>query len=262
MNSSKSATDVALYDDEFYEHLSVISRRSAEVVAPLVLDLVPARSVCDIGCGAGSWLTVFKELGVADILGLDGTHVRPEILQIAKDEFRATNLFQAFEIGRTFDLALSLEVGEHLPESSAAEFVHILTRAAPVVLFSAAIPFQGGTGHINEQWPTYWATHFASNGYVPIDAIRPQIWTDSRVADYYRQNVLIFCRADRLANYPGLSKCGVARTLALVHPERYAKILSARYNLDRDGTLKDVLESLPVIVKRSLRSHLSALIRR
>jgi ribosomal protein L11 methylase PrmA len=45
------------------------TRSSAEVIVPLVLEVVKARSVIDVGCGTGEWLSVFKEHGVEDIGG-------------------------------------------------------------------------------------------------------------------------------------------------------------------------------------------------
>src|SRR5215469_304150 len=166
-----------LYDRRFYDVQSVGSRRSAGAVVPLVMRLLAPVSVCDVGCGIGTWLSVFQEHGVRSILGIDGAHVALEMLQIPPDDFRTSDLALPLELDRRFDLAISLEVAEHLPEASAAGFVKSLTAIAPVVLFSAAVPGQGGTGHINEQWQDYWADLFAREGFVPVDAIRPAIWT-------------------------------------------------------------------------------------
>ena len=113
-------------------------------MVPLVLQLLPVRSVVDVGCGDGSWLVVFRKLGVKEILGIDGEYVDPGLLQIPQDCFQAFDLAKPFSLGRVFDLAVSLEVAEHLPAECAPGFVECLTRLAPSVLFSAAIPFQGG----------------------------------------------------------------------------------------------------------------------
>ena len=66
-------------------------------------------------------------------------------------KFTAVDLRDSFAIGRTFDLAISLEVAEHPPEEFAEPLVERLVTAAPFVLFSAAIPEQGGIHHVNEQ---------------------------------------------------------------------------------------------------------------
>ena len=119
---------------------------------------------------------------------------------------------------------MSLEVGEHLPDSSADELVRNLVNTAPVVLFSAAIPEQPGTGHINGQWPDYWAAKFKKHGYIPVDCIRRRIWNDPKVGYWYAQNAFIFVKESELARYPKLKKevdQGYSTTLPLVHPVRY-----------------------------------------
>lgn len=82
---------------------------------------------------------------------------------------------------RSFDLACALEVAEHLPADVANQFVALLVNAAPVEVFSAAIPRQGGKGHVNEQWPTYWASLFANHGYMAVDCIRPAVYGNEHV---------------------------------------------------------------------------------
>jgi SAM-dependent methyltransferase len=212
------------YTKIFYERLRSGATRSADVIAPLVLQLLPARSVVDIGCGDGSWLAVFEKLGLKEILGIDGDYVDRGLLQIAHDRFRAVDLAKPFRLGQTFDLAISLEVAEHLPPDAAPLFVESLTIAAPAVLFSAAIPFQGGDNHINEQWPDYWACLFQKHGYLPIDAIRKRIWQNEAVEWWYAQNTLLFARADLVERIPAL-KAELDRTdlsqLSVVHPRQY-----------------------------------------
>jgi len=201
--------------------------RSAEVVVPLVLELLPVRSVLDVGCGDGSWLRVFQKLGVDDILGIDGEYVTADLLQIPQDRFRAVDLAKPFDVGRVFDLAISLEVAEHLPAESASPFVESLTRQAPLVLFSAAIPKQGGNHHLNEQWPDYWARLFQGHGFLPADLLRKRIWQNERVEWWYAQNTILFARADKVESNPTL-KAEFERTnpnqLSLVHPKQYLAV--------------------------------------
>lgn len=102
-------------------------------------------------------------------------------LEIPEERFLSFELNNPFRIDRQFDLVISLEVAEHLPKECAATFVDSLTRLGPVILFSAAIPFQGGTDHINEQWLDYWAKYFQEKGYVAIDCIRKRIWQNDKV---------------------------------------------------------------------------------
>jgi SAM-dependent methyltransferase len=212
------------YTIKFYEGLRDGAARSAEVIVPLVLHLLPVRSVVDIGCGDGSWLSVFQKLGVDEVLGLDGEYVDPSLLQIPRDSFQARDLTKRFDLGRVFDLAVSLEVAEHLPADSAPVFVECLTRLAPVVLFSAAIPFQGGSHHVNEQWPERWAALFRKHEYLPVDFIRKRVWQNDAVEWWYAQNTLLFARTDFIESRPAM-KAEFGQTnpgqLALVHPRQF-----------------------------------------
>lgn len=219
------------YSSEFFANRAGAALGSARVVAPLVHRWVSPRSVLDIGCGTGSWLRAFAELGVDDVLGIDGDYVDRAALEIPADRFIAADVSRPLDLsaarnGRGFDLAVSLEVGEHLPKECSHTLVESLARAAPVVLFSAAIPLQGGTGHLNERWQHEWAALFAARGYLAVDALRPLIWSDERVSFWYRQNTLLYVREADLARYPELAHAR-ARTsdaaLSVVHPRLLEK---------------------------------------
>src|SRR5437879_5333008 len=145
-----------LYSQDFYDEIELGSLQSAAVVVPRLMNLVRPQSVVDVGCGRGAWLTAFQKLGVSKILGIDGPHVDKTRLLIPSECFRSVDLSQPFELPGRHDLVLCLEVAEHLPGSMANSLVKTLTKASSVIVFSAAIPGQGGTGHVNEQWPEYW----------------------------------------------------------------------------------------------------------
>jgi SAM-dependent methyltransferase len=205
---------------KFYEWMRVGSRRSAGVIVPFLMELLKPRSVLDAGCGTGSWLKVFQEQGVADFVGLDNEGVPQSLLEIAPHRFRAVDLSREFDLERRFDLALCLEAAHYIPAGSAGPLVACLTRHAPAVLFSAAIPGQGGGGQ-NQQWPEYWAEHFDAHGYACIDCVRPRIWHDPQVEIWYVQNALLFADRELLESRPELAEeheHGRGRPLAIVHP--------------------------------------------
>jgi SAM-dependent methyltransferase len=214
---------VQRYDPKFYDDLRDTALPAARRVVPVLRDLMAVASVVDVGCGDGSWLAGFRETGTARILGIDGDWVAADQLLIDPNCFRRMSLDGPIGIGERFDLAVSLEVAEHLPAENADRFVAELCRLAPVVLFSAAIPFQGGLNHFNEQWPDYWATRFDSQGYYAIDALRLSLWEDPGVAWWYKQNLLLFASEDALAANPKLAEAyAPGRTPPrLVHPDRY-----------------------------------------
>src|SRR5688572_24615493 len=130
-----------------HAHLQASSRASARVVMPLVLRVTGARSVVDIGCGTGAWLAVCAELGMTNYLGLDADSAEP-LLQIPRSHFQPADLSRPLMLDTHYDLAMSLEVAEHLPPEAGLLLVKELTQLAPQVLFSAAVPGQFGVGHI------------------------------------------------------------------------------------------------------------------
>jgi Methyltransferase domain len=202
------------YDNVFFDGQKHGSYMSACAVLPVVQQLVSPRSVCDVGCGVGTWLRVWKDLGVQDVLGLDGAYVNREQLLIAPDEFQPRDLQAPISLDHRFDLVMSLEVAEYLPPSRSRSLVRDLTSMAPLVLFSAAIPHQGGRDHINEQWQSCWASLFNEHGFRTFDVIRPVIWDNSQVERWYRQNIVIYCREDCVASYPGLTERAPAPPLS------------------------------------------------
>ncbi|WP_416672249.1 methyltransferase domain-containing protein [Egbenema bharatensis] len=184
-------TDHNYYNKSFYTAIQNDSRKSAEVIVPIILELISCSRVIDVGCGNGTWLKVFQECGVEEIFGIDGSYAKNSLV-ISQQEFMAYDLKNRLSIGKKYDLSLSLEVAEHLPANCAESFVDSLTSLSSVVLFSAAIPYQGGENHVNEQWQEYWAEKFHQRNYLVVDYIRPKIWGNPQVAYWYRQNMLLF----------------------------------------------------------------------
>lgn len=171
----------------------IFSIAAPQTVLPLVFSLIQPRTVVDIGCGIGTWASVAKTLGCV-VKGLDGPHVPVDQRLISAEEFVETDLTTFTGIGR-FDLAICLEVVEHLPASHADPIVAGLCESADVILFSAAIPLQGGENHLNEQWPTYWQEKFAARGFVMLDVFRERLWNEPGVNWWYRQNLFLVCRS-------------------------------------------------------------------
>ncbi len=192
----QQAGDSGSYDNEFYADQAPGSQRSANVILPLVFELNRPQSLVDVGCGIGTWLHVAKELGVPTVLGVDGEYALTAGLLIDRREFQPADLRLPLpELGQRFDMAMSLEVAEHLPRERAQSLVNELCSLADVVMFSAAIPGQGGTDHINLQAQSVWIERFAASGYQAFDLVRSRVWDDASVETWYRQNVLVFVKA-------------------------------------------------------------------
>ncbi|MGZ8216729.1 class I SAM-dependent methyltransferase [Methylomagnum sp.] len=214
------------YHQGFYAGYMDESMASAKAVIEVVLNHIqPPSSVVDVGCGIGTWLKVWQARG-AEIRGLDGAYVKRDQLLIDAAQFTAMELSRPTPLGRRFDLAESLEVAEHLHERDADGFVEFLCGLAPVILFGAAIPHQGGDHHVNEQWPEYWAEKFARKGYVCVDVIRNEVRNRPDCAYYYAQNTFLYVHKDCLNQYPSLATAAAhtdIQALARVHPKKWIR---------------------------------------
>jgi SAM-dependent methyltransferase len=205
-----------IYDDEFYKRQADESYLSAKIVLPVVFNQVGIpKSIIDIGCGVGTWLIAAKELVPdASILGIDHPRDNFDKVRISREYFLGRDLSSKIELNRKFGLVISLEVAEHLYPEFADTFVENLVRHSDLILFSSAIPGQGGLHHVNEQFPFYWIDKFKSYGFVCYDTVRPEIWSSDRIEFWYRQNILIFSK-QRIQKLEGLK---TFYGEALVHP--------------------------------------------
>lgn len=184
------------YDSAFFRKQQGKSLRSAQTLLPDVLTWTGAKSMIDVGCGTGRWPRVALESGVSEVWGVDGAWVAQSEDRFPEMRFVARDLNRPLEIGRRFDLAISLDVGEHIEPASSDGFVAELASLADIVLFGAAIPWQGGRKHLNEQWPSSWAQRFAEHGMDCFDVIRPHVWQHPDVGPAYRQNTFLYVRSE------------------------------------------------------------------
>lgn len=240
------------YDRAFYDLHAAGTAASAARIVPLLVDWFRPLSVLDVGCGRGAWLKEFAARGVTDYLGLDGDYLDPAALLIPPNQFRATNLTAPTGLGRRYDLATCLEVAEHLPEATADQFVRFLTSHADLVVFSAAVPGQGGAHHVNEQWPSYWRDRFAAEGYASFDPVRPRVWTDLTVQAWYRQNLLVYAAPAAAVRFQDVLTAIPRLPVDIVHPDLFT--LRLQY-LDPTNSLnlRTVLRHLPRVLMKSIR---------
>ncbi len=252
-----------LYTKEFYEYKKGWTHRSADAVSSTLLELIKPQSVVDVGCGTGTWLAAFKNHGVNDLLGIDGDYVETPMLEIPHEQFMPFDLSTPLQLERTFDLAISLEVAEHLDECCANAFVTTLTELAPIVLFSAAITHQGGVNHVNEQWQDYWQQKFEAKGYVAIDHIKKAAWNNINVAAHYPQNILLYVSQEQLQSSPKLEQAADQTNSAMikvVHPLRYLRMVEKNTHLEQTTrNLKEQIQHMQDPDYMSLQSTLKLL---
>lgn len=239
------------YNHNFYSQLSEGSLASAKEIIPLILEYINPDSVIDIGCGQGEWLSVWKLHGVQKIMGYDGPFVKQEELLISKEEFHVWDLEKEFNTTIKYDIATSLEVAEHLKPEVAEQFINSLCKSSDFILFSAAIPGQEGTLHLNEQYPDYWINLFLKNNFSAYDCLREKIWNNNSIASWYRQNILIFILNSELNKYPEIPK-GKNQANAMIHPTIF------EYKLNKIATyekaLKNPFYSFVYFIKKYLKA--------
>ena len=164
---------------------------SPEVMVPLILSKLKVASVVDVGCGQGTWLKVFRKHGVRQLLGIESPETIANYLASEQFEVMGHDLTRPFFGDVKFDLAICLEVAEHLDPSAAETLVETLTGLSDQILFSAAIPNQGGQNHVNEQWPPYWRDIFSRYNYSMLDPFRAEVWENDKISWCYRQNMVL-----------------------------------------------------------------------
>lgn len=197
---------------------------SALCVLNQIKSIYNFNTVTDLGCGVGTWLFTAKELGATTVKGLDGSSILPEHLKILPSEFSNFDLNKPLSISEKYDLAISLEVAEHVNEAYIDNYFKLLTSLSPFILFSGAIPGQGGNGHINEQEPSYWIKKFESHGFRLYDVIRPIIWDKEEVLPWYKQNCFLFIKDGELPEVKAsLEKYENWKGRYIIHPHIFNK---------------------------------------
>lgn len=206
-----------MYNESFYEYIEENSKGAAGIIMSYIMDRIHPQSIVDFGCAEGVWLKAAKEVDEnVTVLGLDGDYVDRERLKIPDDCFQAVDLSKPVQLHRKYDLAISLEVAEHINEDNSDTFISNLVDASNHILFSAAIPGQGGVDHVNERWQSYWVEKFAEKGYFPDTGIRDFFWNDGRIKYWYRQNMLFFSKE----KIPEIAKMSTRSAVYdIAHPE-------------------------------------------
>ncbi len=177
-----------------------------------IFDGCVPKSLLDVGCGVGTWLHAAEMAGTTDLHGIDGVSLDKHQLISKRATFDVIDLCSNWDLKRRFEVALCLEVGEHLPTSASEQLVKQLVKHADMIVFSAAAPLQAGDHHVNCQWPEFWQGLFNMHGFFCEDSIRWKLWSDVEIEPWYRQNIFVARSNSVLAGTE-------PRVAAVYHPE-------------------------------------------
>jgi hypothetical protein len=203
-------------------------------------------SFLDVGGGAGSWCAAAKKLGVKKVLLVDACPPQQVVPELSQDEQLQANLETGIPIQAHFELINCIEVIEHLTEDAGKRLIQQMTSSGNIILFSAAIPGQGGFGHINEQLHDHWHAKFSDYGFDKYDILRPMLFSQDHIPSIYRQNLFLYTKkgfAENLKNLPQLPD-----DIELIRTTH----LQALYHKDSID-LRTALGAIPNAINRSIR---------
>lgn len=180
----------------YYHDIEVHNLEAPKEIVPIIFDMFRPKSVVDVGCGLGTFLKVFSDCGVNEIMGFDGEWLNDKKLNISKENIRIVDLESPDWASGNYDLAISLEVAEHLDSSIEEVFIKNLTSLSEVIVFSAALEGQGGQNHINEKPLESWIKIFNNFGYHFFDVFRAQFWNSKEINWWYKQNMFLVIKKD------------------------------------------------------------------
>ncbi|MGH7998280.1 MAG: class I SAM-dependent methyltransferase [Brasilonema sp.] len=185
MNQATVAYDAKFFQDKPFQ-------TDYESIAAIIVNFYQPKTVADFGCGPGYLSRELAKLGVK-VTAVDGFS-QPNFSDL-NVEFHTVNLNDPIAIAnvfaeKKFDMAISLEVAEHLNPSVSSDLVNWLTQVAPVVVFSAAVPGQIGVGHINLQPRDFWHNEFTRHGFLCADRLREKLHKIPSIASWYRYNIV------------------------------------------------------------------------
>lgn len=238
----KENQDTNKYTDDFYQRIVEGSHKSGLNTLGFLRKNYIFDSVADYGCGYGSWLIAARDLGVSKIQGYDGNWIDSSKLAANRIPFEQLDINAPFKHqGGLFDLAISLEVGEHVSNRNDDDLIDALCSLSHVVLFGAAIVNQSGTDHINCQPQSYWVRKFKDRGYEAIDAIRPHIWNSREVHWWYRQNAILYVKTNGVSEELREKLRSLQNPVwDLVHPEH----LQLKWDLYFNPSFRNVVGSI------------------
>jgi glycosyltransferase involved in cell wall biosynthesis/2-polyprenyl-3-methyl-5-hydroxy-6-metoxy-1,4-benzoquinol methylase len=172
-----------------YNQIESEEKPFADRLAIWIKENINPKKVVDIGCGPGTYVYSLIDNDV-NAYGYD-IDDRVE----GKDYLKKLSLF---EVNDKSDVVICLEVAEHIETSLSDSIVDSIIRNVNddgMIIWTAAIPGQGGVGHINCQTKEYWEEKFISRGFYRDFVIENNLLEYIRSGPYmewFSQNLMVF----------------------------------------------------------------------
>jgi SAM-dependent methyltransferase len=193
---AKSSHKDVIYDDKFFEKNLEWNKPIAAKLVNILIDYFNPSSVVDLGCGNAEFLSEFYKKGIL-IQGYEGSCFAIKKALIDKKYIQLFDLKNKIDSPRRYDLALCLEVAEHIENKFSQRLIENLTTLSDTVVFTAAPPGQGGHFHMNEQPREFWIDIFKQRNYNYDAQITERVRNDMKkdgVLWWYCDNIMVFKR--------------------------------------------------------------------
>ena len=194
--------NLTVYDGDFFDSNQEEGLSMTIWSVPLFQKIFNFKSLIDVGSATGHYLKTCIDAGVDDVMGLEGSPEAFKKLIVDKKYVIMHDFRDPYTFHRKWDLAISIEVAEHIDGIYADNYVKILTDSSDTVLLTAAPPGQGGTAHVNEQPQEWWIARFSTFGFAYDKATTRQVKEGIEeaeekgfgVAPWLKPNVMVFRR--------------------------------------------------------------------
>lgn len=151
------------YTKEYYQSINKTEIAQAKAIAKRITELYNPKSVIDIGCGTGLYLSPFT----CDKCGVD---ISPnafdqEVLMVDRGLVSIDDLRVPRNVYLTYDVTICFEVLEHIGSEYADILVDNISQYSNTIILTASPPGQAGLNHVNCQPQKYWDEKFEARGF-------------------------------------------------------------------------------------------------
>jgi SAM-dependent methyltransferase len=185
------------YSETYYNGIESANSHVYQLLAETLTEVFKPTSVADVGCGSGGISAALRHSGVEQVYPFDFSQASVDMtIRRGFANARRLDLTQAQDIPATADLCLCLEVAEHIPRKFERHLVSLLSQVAPVLIFTAAPPGQGGHLHVNLRSQDHWKQLFREQGMEHDNSSQQRMFRifGGRMIRDYSTNLLVFRR--------------------------------------------------------------------